>query len=135
MPRKLPVYENPLVTRLKQKHAQQQDRDYHRNVKRSNPAVAAAKAFYRTQQWQSLRLMQLSAHPLCCDPFNYHIAYGEAKPATQVNHIQRISTHPHLKADMQNLASVCQECHTKVTSMEQQGRIDEVLRLNWRNCD
>ena len=62
-----------------------------------------------TQRWRRLRLMVLSASPLCADIYGLH----GARPvlATQVDHIIGVWDNPELLFDEANLQALCTACH------------------------
>jgi 5-methylcytosine-specific restriction endonuclease McrA len=69
--------------------------------------------------WQKLRKLKIVRYPLCEE----HLKHGRAVPAQKVHHIKPIETHPHLMLVMENLMSLCNECHEKVHGPERwQGR-------------
>jgi len=90
---------------------------------RSN-AQAAPRARGTTNErgydndWKRLRLSHLAAEPLCrpCSAMKRYV------PATVVDHIQDIVTHPHLRLVDENLQSMCAQCHNRKTHYTQRAR-------------
>ncbi|MGV8832968.1 MAG: HNH endonuclease [Devosia sp.] len=58
--------------------------------------------------WRKLRAAYIAAHPVCeiC-----------GKPATDVDHIQPIATHPHLRLEWTNLRALDHACHSRHTAL------------------
>ena len=76
-----------------------------------------AMALYKTKHWESMRRAQLSAHPLCAGC----LSGGLITQATQVDHVfpwRQIGDHAFFRNIFQSL---CTECHTRKTGMEQHG--------------
>jgi 5-methylcytosine-specific restriction endonuclease McrA len=69
-----------------------------------------AKWPYNTLRWQTLRIAKLRLNPLCeyCPP-------GSERAATQVDHKKAIRDGG-APFDLDNLASVCQSCHSSKTA-------------------
>jgi 5-methylcytosine-specific restriction protein A len=74
----------------------------------TSPTAKASKQFLNSSVWLKLRDYKLSLVPWCelCAKVK-----PISVPATQVDHIQPRHTHPHLKLDLGNLQSICDECH------------------------
>ena len=68
---------------------------------------------YDLQQWRRVRREQLTKEPLC----RHCKAHGISKPASQVDHIQRINDGG-AWFDDDNLQSLCHECHSRKTARE-----------------
>jgi 5-methylcytosine-specific restriction endonuclease McrA len=62
--------------------------------------------------WQRLRASYLRSHPACC-------ARGCTRPATEVDHIRSVRTHPQLRLEPRNLRAMCKPCHSQRTAMDQ----------------
>ena len=58
--------------------------------------------------WRICRKHHLINSPLCHDCYLKNIY----TPATDVHHIQKLSTHPELKYKSNNLMSLCKSCHS-----------------------
>ena len=60
--------------------------------------------------WQKVRKIKIMRNPTCeqCDK------QGVDKIATIVHHIMPIDTHPELRLSMDNLMSLCNECHEEI---------------------
>jgi len=69
--------------------------------------------------WKRCRAQHLIAEPLCrpCLAMRRHV------PATVVDHIKDIATHPHLRLDDDNLQSMCAPCHNRKTHYTQRARM------------
>jgi 5-methylcytosine-specific restriction protein A len=64
--------------------------------------------------WQSLRLVQLRAHPLCqCE--DCQEGAKRLTVATVVDHIEAIEERPDLRLDPANLRSMSKPCHDRHT--------------------
>jgi 5-methylcytosine-specific restriction enzyme A len=94
-------------------HAGQAKRDY--EVKRKRDPVLSFNHQVRTsKKWGRVRLLKLSADPLCEDPHGDHARRGVTATATTVHHIKGLSSHPELAYDWDNLMSLCVRCHNKI---------------------
>jgi len=71
---------------------------------------AASRGYDRT--WRALRLQILEAEPLC----RFCWAHGLVEPATEVDHIKPLATHPELRLDPTNLRALCKPCHSRLTA-------------------
>jgi 5-methylcytosine-specific restriction endonuclease McrA len=69
-------------------------------------------------RWRNLSAAQLRRHPLCQSVW----CVGQTTPATETHHRRPLVTHPHLAYDPANLASVCPQCHPRLTAMERAGK-------------
>ena len=45
---------------------------------------------------------------------NCALKYSRITPATEVHHLKKITTHPHLRLSLPNLLSVCRDCHEEL---------------------
>jgi 5-methylcytosine-specific restriction endonuclease McrA len=61
-------------------------------------------------EWRKARSYHLAFQPLC-------VMCGA--PATQVDHINPISTNPELRLAPSNLRSLCHSCHSRRTARDQ----------------
>lgn len=98
------------------------------------PAAGGTVARYTPQQllrnthrWQRAARAVLRRTPLCCDPYGLHD--GVVAPATEVHHIQPLSSHPHLAFESANLAGLCDRCHNFVEATERRGVRTQLLVL------
>ena len=66
-------------------------------------------------QWQKVREMKASRDPLCEEC----LKLGPETPLDLVHHILPIETHPELRLVMENLMSLCKDCHAKIHSKEE----------------
>lgn len=60
--------------------------------------------------WQKVREMKANQNPLCEEC----LKNGIVKPLNKVHHIKPIETHPELRLVMENLMSLCNECHEQI---------------------
>jgi 5-methylcytosine-specific restriction endonuclease McrA len=77
------------------------------------------QAFYNTRAWKLTRIEKLYMNPDC----EYHdVFYPDDKgiiiPATEVDHVKSLSTHPELALTWSNLKSTCRSCHRKKTNLD-----------------
>jgi 5-methylcytosine-specific restriction endonuclease McrA len=75
-----------------------------------------------SDRWRRVRDLCRSLHPLCSDPFDWHLMINETKPAEQVHHIKSLRKAPELAFTMSNLAPVCADCHHRIESAEKSGK-------------
>lgn len=75
-----------------------------------------SKPFYHTAAWKRLRAVALSRdNGMCQDCMErFRMGYG-IKPnrATMVHHIIPVEERPDLALDLNNLRSLCSECHNR----------------------
>lgn len=90
-----------------------------------------AEAFYKSQAWKSIReiAMQRDAY-LCVDCAKT----GRIIPAEEVHHIVPLTpenvTDPNITLNLENLVSVCRECHKKRHGARQRRyTVDELGRV------
>ena len=74
-------------------------------------------AMYRDGRWYSLRARKLRQQPLCEDC----LEYGVAREATDVDHDVAHRGNPALFYDIENLRSLCHECHSSKTAKKDGG--------------
>ena len=79
------------------------------------PGRAAARAWYNTRQWQTLRALHIDQHPIC----EHCKAKGVIKQADHVDHKLSRTLCPDRELDGTNLQSLCIKCHAKKSSREQ----------------
>lgn len=58
-------------------------------------------------QWFKVRAMKLNMDPLC----ERHLKQGHDVAAVIVHHLKPIETHPELRLNIDNLQSLCNDCH------------------------
>ena len=75
------------------------------------------QAFYRSPEWRCLRDYILSKKPLC----DYCLKRDRITPAECVDHKIDIKIRPDLRLDMNNLQTLCHNCHSKKTAQDQSG--------------
>jgi 5-methylcytosine-specific restriction protein A len=101
MPRRIPTYRPPHQG-VQSKAAR--DRLYDRGYR-----DRAAKDFYNSRSWRSLRRQKLAIDPLCEDC----LRTGRITPATTVHHKVELRAQPDLGLVLSNLASLCGSCHSR----------------------
>lgn len=74
---------------------------------------------YHTPQWRKRRKIQLSDHPLCASC----LCNGIVKQATTVDHVFPWSSLGELYFHRNIFQSLCTECHSLKTQLEQRGII------------
>ena len=73
------------------------------------------KNLINTKRWRDLRKIQLSNHPLCADCYQV----GIIEPACEVHHVIPVESvsnreeRKRLMFDINNLVSLCHECHKR----------------------
>ena len=81
--------------------------------RKKNPALARAAKLRSSQRWKDVRMIKLKHNPICEDPFKEHGKLFEV--AHEVHHIKEVAKHPELCFTLTNLASLCTECHNKLS--------------------
>lgn len=61
--------------------------------------------------WTEFRAAYLRDHPRCQTP-------GCTAPATEVHHLKRVKTHPHLRLVRANVQGHCKPHHSRLTALE-----------------
>ena len=84
-------------------------------TKDSRPS-AAQRGYDR--QWYKVRAMKLSQNPLCEEC----ILIGIVKSTDMVHHIIPVNEAPHLRLAMDNLQSLCMDCHAVKHSNEPESK-------------
>lgn len=77
------------------------------------------RAFYASRQWKALRRYRLHLDSGLCQKCK---ARGIVEPATEVDHVLPVISHPHLRYQIENLQSLCSSCHSKKTAADKNGR-------------
>lgn len=83
---------------------------------KKNDKNAQIASIYNSTIWKNLRLSYIMHHPIC----EYCAKQGITKPATEVHHIQYISSGRNLEEmqriayNQDNLIALCTECHHNV---------------------
>ena len=85
-----------------------------------------AKWLYTTQRWQRLRKYKLQQNPLC----EACLQFGAIEPATAVDHRKPINAGGDPYPPLDQLASLCANCHNLKTRCEQLG--EDYMK---RGCD
>lgn len=75
------------------------------------------KHLYMSNRWKQLRLQQLHKEPLCA----MCMSKGDITPATVVDHIKPHKGNWQAFHDMDNLQSLCKQCHDTKTATEDGG--------------
>ncbi len=78
----------------------------------TSPAARESKKFLNSAAWLNLRDLKISMHPWCEECAK---SKPISVPAHEVDHVLPRHTHPSLKLDINNLQSLCKECHGKKT--------------------
>ena len=92
---------------------------YRRNKKKKVNKV------HRTNRWTKLSVRYRQEHPAC----EVHKHYGLIEPATETDHIYRIADGG-APYDWNNLMSICSECHSLKTALENKGKITLAFDIN-----
>lgn len=98
-------------------NSKEHQQKYDKQVRNRNVTKQEQYKFYRTKQWVELRKQCLYRdHGLCryCKARNGRVSQG-----TTIDHTVPIEFEPSLKADIDNLACICRECHRLKTQWEQ----------------
>lgn len=95
-----------------------EDREYDRQRRERDPALAFAARVYRSKRWQNLRALQLTREPLC-EECRRH---GVVEPAAQVDHVLGLVLRPDLAYDLANCQSLCTACHARKSAAERRAR-------------
>lgn len=77
-----------------------------------------AQQFYRTQAWQTLSRLQRTREPLC----QHCKANGRLRPADVADHIIELRDDWSLSMSLDNLQSLCHQCHNRKTELERRKR-------------
>ena len=95
---------------------------------RRSPEAAQYRAWYKTAEWQRLRMAQLSKQPLC----ERCLAKDRTTAATVVHHIEAHKGDRARFLDPTNLASSCAPCHdSDEQSEERLGYSKEIGADGW----
>lgn len=62
--------------------------------------------------WRKFSERYRAENPLC----QVCLERGIVKPSEQVHHKRKLSEHPELKYDPDNLAALCERCHSEITA-------------------
>lgn len=93
-----------------------------------------AESFYKSAAWKHLRDLAMSRDAgLCVDC----LKAGRVTPAEEVHHIKPITreniTDPSITLNLDNLVSVCRECHkTRHSARTRRYIVDELGRVTLR---
>lgn len=90
-----------------QSEEQQKKAGYKRDWSRRTEKVP----LYNTERWKEVSLLKRLRNPKC--------EVCQKRPATAVHHIKRARDYPELQLDIDNLQSICDQCHGKETVQEQ----------------
>lgn len=61
-------------------------------------------------RWQKVRAIKAANDPLC----EQHLKQGTVVPLDVVHHIKSVEEYPELRLDMDNLMSLCRDCHEAI---------------------
>lgn len=81
---------------------------YSYDTRRGTPAERGYDA-----DWRRVRKQALNRDSYLCQA-----CLPRVTPATDVDHILTVHTRPDLRLDLSNLQSLCKECHSRKTSLE-----------------
>lgn len=92
--------------------------DKHGNTKQGITAADRAQnasdyKIYNTT-WRKLRWIKLKRNPLC----ELCLIKGEIVQAQDVHHMLSVDNYPELRLDIDNLQSLCKQCHSTITREE-----------------
>ena len=76
--------------------------------------------FYKSKEWLQLREEVLERDHYECQSCRRK---GKYRRARNVHHIKEVKTHPHLALELDNLESVCIQCHN-----EEHKRLDKYIK-------
>lgn len=76
------------------------------------------RKWYGTARWQQMRVHQLSSEPLC----RFCLDAERVTEAEVVDHIKRHSGSPELFWDVENLQSLCAQCHDRTKREMERGK-------------
>lgn len=85
-------------------------------MKRNWDTTEERKAFYHTAAWTRVRLLALQRDGYLCQDCLDKVKRGEAfrvNPADTVHHIISLEAAPELGLCLDNLRSICRDCHAK----------------------
>lgn len=93
-------------------HSKQYQHKYNTHKRYRNDVKTEQYQFYRSRQWQELRRQVLDRdHYVCC--------YCGKPNSRTVDHVVPIEFDQHRKASIDNLATICRDCHRLKTQWEQ----------------
>lgn len=95
---------------------------FYEQKRRADPVLAASKRFRNSRRWQKVRDLHKRQFPLCSDPFGAHERMNETVEVAHVHHIVGIDEAPDLACHVDNLASVCSWCHSRLEAMRRAGK-------------
>ena len=80
----------------------------------------AYKYVYHTRKWQEIRLYYLQNHPLCeeCLEGERYILAEEVHHKYAISNGKTIAEKQMIGFDVNNIKSLCRECHHKITVAE-----------------
>lgn len=90
---------------------------YEYNRKEADPEYIQKQKKYNSPQWQRLRQIQLSTHPLCASC----LSNGIVTPANHIDHVFPWVQIGEVAFYRNIFQSLCQSCHSSKTSLEQRG--------------
>lgn len=90
--------------------------------RRADPRLGVAAGIRDSSRWKRVRLLKLSMHPLCEDPFSIHARRDMTVAACQVHHIKGVADFPELAFDLENLQSLCTGCHSRAEQAEKRAK-------------
>ena len=74
--------------------------------------------------WQVVRNSHRLANPICVDPFKEHVG---PEPVESVHHVKPLKDYPELAFVTGNLRSLCDACHSRIETLEREGKPTQKL--------
>ncbi len=99
-------------TRYCPEHKAKHDREYDR---RRGSSTSRGYGY----RWERYSKRYRRRHPICCDPFGFHVATKSVAPTEEVDHIVRVDgPKDPLFWDPDNHQPLCKSCHSHKTATE-----------------
>lgn len=90
---------------------------YNTRTRMRNSETSSRYNFYRSRQWSALRQRVLERDNHLCQ---YCLLHGLVTPGNTVDHIVAIELDKEGRAAVDNLATICRDCHRTKTRLEQE---------------
>lgn len=84
------------------------------------------QGFYQSVAWRRIRQLALHRDHYLCQEC---LRNGRIRNATEVHHIKPLEEHPGLALDLDNLKSLCWDCHEATKSREKKGAVPKGVRV------
>lgn len=117
---------------------------YHPQIERASQKKDTSlkkQGFYHTTAWRRVRLLALQRDNYLCQEC---LRKKKITPATEVHHVLELEDHPELGLELDNLTSLCWQCHEDTKRRPRvvlPGRIN-IIRIRdgsetegWTNAD